>query len=205
MKPFGFVRGIKNTGITHENARDYYNRMHRANNDGSKELEVYEEKRTLSSGFKPQKTLNREKTILNYKEEIKQLKTTLNEEIGNKNKIQRDIQHLQQLQYEAKNAEIMIHHFRKKRERAEEIKKMNESLAEDADRKLEEVYQREIRVAEREKLQSEIKRLQKIEDETKKIHQWETLTPYGIGYVLDENETKVRQDLQSHYLKHSKY
>lgn len=201
MKPFGFIRGIKNTGIKHENAREYYNRVHRANDDESKKLEVYEEKRTLSSGFKPQKTLNKDKTLLNYQEEIKRLKTALNEEIGNKNKIRRDIQHLQQLQYEAKNAEIMIHHFNRARERAEEIKKMNEELFNDTEKRLDEVYAREQAVAEREVLQQEINRLQRIEDETKKIHQWETLTPYGIGYVLDENESKVRQDLQSHYLK----
>lgn len=49
MKPFGFVRGIRSTGVQHENAREYYTRMNRANDDGRKELEVYEEKRTLSS------------------------------------------------------------------------------------------------------------------------------------------------------------
>ena len=100
-----------------ENASEYYNRMNKANDNESKRLEVYEDKRTLISGFKAQKTLNKDKTILNYQEEVKRLKTALNEAVGNRNKIRRDIQHLQQLQYEARNAEIMINHFNRERER----------------------------------------------------------------------------------------
>jgi hypothetical protein len=63
MKPFGLKRGLEDTGITHENAEEYYKRVNAAKKlEG--ELTVY------NSNFWGQKTLDIDKTLENYNSKI---------------------------------------------------------------------------------------------------------------------------------------
>jgi len=79
MQSFGLERGVKNTGIKHEDAKDYYARMKQANDIGNGSeikaeknlLGVYKEEsiQNLQSALKSQKTALKSKDL-----EIKKLK-----------------------------------------------------------------------------------------------------------------------------------
>lgn len=78
MKPFGLERGMKNTGIKHENAQEYYKRMNQANEIGDKNeikaskniLGIYtgESVQNLENALKSQKTALKSKDFELQKE-----------------------------------------------------------------------------------------------------------------------------------------
>lgn len=65
MKPFGLKRGLKDTGIKHENASEYYKRINNSL-DEMKELEVWEDKTNIFGQKSGEKKLNVEKSLQNY-------------------------------------------------------------------------------------------------------------------------------------------
>lgn len=65
MKPFGLKRGLEDTGIKHENAKEYYKRINNSL-DEMKELEVWEDKTNIFGQKSGEKKLNVEKSLQNY-------------------------------------------------------------------------------------------------------------------------------------------
>jgi hypothetical protein len=65
MRPFGLERGLKDTGIKHENAKEYYKRINNSL-DEMKDLEVWEDKTNIFGQKSGEKKLNVEKTLQNY-------------------------------------------------------------------------------------------------------------------------------------------
>lgn len=73
MEPFGLERGIRNTGIKHENAKDYYARINKAN------------KKDISSDLEPVSGVfgvNKSKSIEKYQDTVKSLHLALEEVSG---------------------------------------------------------------------------------------------------------------------------
>lgn len=65
MEKFGLKRGLKDTGIKHENAKEYYKRINNSL-DEMKELEVWEDKTNIFGQKSGEKKLNVEKSLQNY-------------------------------------------------------------------------------------------------------------------------------------------
>ena len=95
MKPFGLERGMKNTGIKHENAQEYYKRMKQANEIGDKSeikaskniLGIYtgESVRNLENALKSQKTALKSKDFELQKEKEKSKSISDKNEVLQKN------------------------------------------------------------------------------------------------------------------------
>jgi len=69
MKPFGLERGVRSTGIRHENAREYYARMKSSLEDEKSEISVSKRFLGVKVG------IDKDKTIEALEDEIKKLKT----------------------------------------------------------------------------------------------------------------------------------
>lgn len=96
MKPFGLERGMKNTGIKHENAQEYYKRINQANEIGEKDeikasknvLGVY----TSESVQNLENTLKSQKTALKSKElELEKEKEKMKVVAGRNNILQKNL------------------------------------------------------------------------------------------------------------------
>lgn len=96
MKPFGLERGMKNTGIKHENAQEYYKRINQANEIGEKDeikasknvLGVY----TSESVQNLENTLKSQKTALKSKElELEKEKEKMKVVAGKNEVLQRNL------------------------------------------------------------------------------------------------------------------
>lgn len=71
MQKFGLERGIRSTGIKHENAREYYARMEKTLEQGNQIDDLTAKKKVLGVEV----STDKDKTIENYKSALKRLKT----------------------------------------------------------------------------------------------------------------------------------
>jgi plasmid recombination enzyme len=88
MEVFELKRGLKNTGIRHEDAKEYYKRINAALAEG-KELEVYKEKKGIFGLNKGEKELDFAITLENYNSALIELKDRLNKAMKQLNGIWR--------------------------------------------------------------------------------------------------------------------
>lgn len=98
MAKFGLERGLKNTGIKHEDAKTYYGRIEKANQQGNKATEL-----AIKSNFLG---IVSKETINNAKEEIKTLKTAL---IGLKEELKKTKEDLHQAKEFANHYSQQLH------------------------------------------------------------------------------------------------
>lgn len=87
MQSFGLNRGLKSTGIKHEDAREYYGRINSAMEDGNK-IEEFEAKKKLIG---IEIGINKDKTIEILKEHLVALKTANRANADEINKLKKDI------------------------------------------------------------------------------------------------------------------
>jgi hypothetical protein len=101
MQPYGLERGLRNTGIKHESAQEYYKRMNKALVAKEEDLTVYNK-----SMFGSEK-INVDKTIENYKEALTGTQTALQalilERKSDKEKVEASAQRAQN-ELKSKNA-----------------------------------------------------------------------------------------------------
>ena len=106
MKPFGLNRGLKSTGIKHEDAREYYGRINSAIEDGNS-ISEFEAKKTLMG---VEIGIDKDKTIETLKEHLIASKTFNSANAEEIKKLKKDIERASEsnTHFEGKSKNVTI-------------------------------------------------------------------------------------------------
>jgi hypothetical protein len=195
MKPFGLERGLKDTGIQHENSQEYYKRVNASKN--IENLDIY--KRNIVG----KKILDTEATLDNYKSKI----MALEEE---KSKYKRQYEGMRKMQLQVKD-------MQEKNEKKEaSLKKIGDEIAkrtqeiDETNKKIEELTsalgrEKATQAEEqrkRKELEGKVSQLNIENDELKKENKkYDSLKEYDKYYILDS--IRVRESYEKYDIKYA--